>query len=162
MSSFSFCSSCDRNRERRFNCDFIDFIKLDFVLFCTLLCLFSLSEIQRWIVSLCDFVYVLFHSRSAILHLSTVVSISAKSLSHTISFQCITHFIDEWIFYNWIFSLMNHKEKTLLLIFKDLINQCDRIEFDERAIIRIIRIDQEIFINKKFENWMREQEINWD
>ncbi len=35
---------------------------------------------------------------------------------------CITHFIDEWIFYNWIFSLMNHKKKTLLSIFKDLIN----------------------------------------
>jgi hypothetical protein len=47
-------------------------------------------------------------------------------------------------------------------IFKDLINQCDRIKFDERAIIRIIRIDQEIFIDKKLENWMREQEINWD
>ncbi len=75
---------------------------------------------------------------------------------------CITHFTDELIFYNWIFSLMNHKKKTLLSIFKDLINQCDRIEFDERAIIRIIRTDQEIFIDKKLENWMREQKINWN
>jgi hypothetical protein len=75
---------------------------------------------------------------------------------------CITYFIDELIFYNWIFSLMNHREKTLMSIFKDLINQCDRIKFDERAIIRIIRIDQEIFIDKKFENWMREQKINWN
>jgi hypothetical protein len=57
---------------------------------------------------------------------------------------------------------MNHKKKTLLSIFKDLINQCDRIKFDERAIIRIIRIDQEIFIDKKLENWVREQEINWN
>jgi hypothetical protein len=57
---------------------------------------------------------------------------------------------------------MNHKKKTLLSIFKNLINQCDRVEFDERAIIRIIRIDQEIFIDKKLENWMREQEINWN
>jgi hypothetical protein len=55
---------------------------------------------------------------------------------------------------------MNHKKKTLLSIFKDLINQCDRIKFDERAIIRIIRIDQEIFIDKKLENSMREQKIN--
>jgi hypothetical protein len=47
-------------------------------------------------------------------------------------------------------------------VFKDLINQCDRIKFDERAIIRIIRINQEIFIDKKLENWMRAQEINWD
>jgi hypothetical protein len=75
---------------------------------------------------------------------------------------CITHFIDELIFYNWVFSLMNYKKKTLLSIFKNLINQCDRIKFDERAIIRIIRIDQEIFIKKKLENWMREQEINWN
>jgi hypothetical protein len=75
---------------------------------------------------------------------------------------CIAHFIDELIFYNWVFSLMNHKKKTQLSIFKDLINQCDRIEFDERAIIRIIRIDQEIFIDKKLENWVREQKISWD
>jgi hypothetical protein len=75
---------------------------------------------------------------------------------------CIAHFTDELIFYNWVFSLMNHKKKTLLSIFKDLINQCDRIKFDECAIIRIIRINQEIFIDKKLENWMREQEINWN
>jgi hypothetical protein len=75
---------------------------------------------------------------------------------------CIAHFIDELIFYNWIFSLMNHREKTLLSIFKDLINQYDRIKFNERAIIRIIRIDQKIFIDKKLENWMREQKINWN
>jgi hypothetical protein len=75
---------------------------------------------------------------------------------------CIAHFTDELIFYNWVFSLMNHKKKTLLSVFKDLINQCDRIKFDERAIVRIIRTDQEIFIDKKLEDWMCEQEINWD
>jgi hypothetical protein len=75
---------------------------------------------------------------------------------------CITHFIDVLIFLNWVYSLINHKKKTLLSIFKDLINQCDRIKFNERAIDRIIRIDQEIFIDKKFENWMRAQEIHWD
>jgi hypothetical protein len=66
------------------------------------------------------------------------------------------------IFYNLIYSLINHKKKTLLSIFKDLINQCDRIRFNERAIIRIIRIDQEIFIDKKFKNWMHAQEMNWN
>ncbi len=55
--------------------------------------------------------------------------------------KCITHFINELIFYIEIFSLKNHKEKTLLSIFKNLINQCDRIKFDERAIICIIRIN---------------------
>jgi hypothetical protein len=75
---------------------------------------------------------------------------------------CIAHFIDELIFYNWIYSLINHKKKTLLSIFKDLINQCDRREFDKRAIISIIDIDQEIFIDKKLEDWIRAQKINWN
>jgi hypothetical protein len=75
---------------------------------------------------------------------------------------CIAHFIDELTFYNWIYSLINHKRKTLLSNFKDLIHQCDRIKFNERAIIRIIRIDQEIFIDIKLENWIRAQQINWD
>ncbi len=75
---------------------------------------------------------------------------------------CIAHFIDELIFFNWVYSLINHKKKTLLSIFKDLINQYDRIKFNERAIIRIIRINQEIFIDKKFKNWVRAQEINWN
>jgi hypothetical protein len=75
---------------------------------------------------------------------------------------CIAHFIDELFFFNWIYSLINHKKKTLLSIFKNLINQCDSMRFNERAIIRIIRINQEIFIDKKFENWVRAQKINWD
>ncbi len=75
---------------------------------------------------------------------------------------CIAHFTDELIFFNWVYSLINHKKKTLLSIFKNLINQCDRIKFNERAIIRIIRIDQEIFIDKKLEDWMRAQKINWN
>ncbi len=92
-----------------------------------------------------------------ILHFDLIIC--NKAFNET---TCIAHFIDELTFYNWVFSLMNHKKKTLLSIFKDLINQCDRIKFDERAIIRIIRTDQEIFINKKLENWMREQKISWD
>jgi hypothetical protein len=34
---------------------------------------------------------------------------------------CIAHFIDELIFFNWVYSLINHKKKTLLSVFKDLI-----------------------------------------
>jgi hypothetical protein len=74
---------------------------------------------------------------------------------------CIAHFTDELIFFSWVYSLINHK-KILLSIFKDLVNQCDRIKFNERAIIRIIRINQKIFIDKKFEDWVRAQNINWD
>jgi hypothetical protein len=47
---------------------------------------------------------------------------------------------------------MNHRKKALLSIFKNLINQYNCIKFDKRAIIYIIRINQEIFIDKKFEN----------
>jgi hypothetical protein len=36
------------------------------------------------------------------------------------------------------------------------------MRFNERAIIHIIRIDQEIFIDKKFKDWMRAQKINWN
>jgi hypothetical protein len=36
------------------------------------------------------------------------------------------------------------------------------MRFNERAIIRIIHINQEIFIDKKLEDWMRVQEINWN
>jgi hypothetical protein len=35
---------------------------------------------------------------------------------------CIAHFTDELIFFSWVYSLINHKKKTLLSIFKDLIN----------------------------------------
>jgi hypothetical protein len=35
---------------------------------------------------------------------------------------CIAYFIDELIFFSWVYSLMNHKKKSLLSIFKDLIN----------------------------------------
>jgi hypothetical protein len=73
---------------------------------------------------------------------------------------CIAHFINEFIFFNWIYLLINHKKKLLLSIFKDLINQCDRKKCYKRAIIRIIRINQEIFIDKKLKDWMRAQKIN--
>ncbi len=46
--------------------------------------------------------------------------------------------------------------------FQRLINQYDCIKFDKRAIIRIICTVQEIFLDKKLENWMREQKINWN
>jgi hypothetical protein len=92
-----------------------------------------------------------------ILHFDLIIC--KKTFDET---TCIAHFIDELIFFSWMYSLINHKKKTLLSIFKDLINQCDRIKFNERAIIRIIRIDQKIFIDKKLENWMRAREINWD
>ena len=41
--------------------------------------------------------------------------------------SCIAHyFTDEFTSYVWVYQLNDHKEKTLLPIFKSLINQCDR------------------------------------
>jgi hypothetical protein len=36
------------------------------------------------------------------------------------------------------------------------------MRFNERAIIRIIHINQKIFIDKKLEDWVHAQEINWN
>jgi hypothetical protein len=75
---------------------------------------------------------------------------------------CIAHFINKLIFYTWVYSLLNHKTKTLMSIFKNLINFCDRIRFDKRAIIRIICMSQEIFIETKLKDWINAQNIKWD
>jgi hypothetical protein len=92
-----------------------------------------------------------------ILHFDLIINI--KTFDET---TCIAHFIDELIFYTWVYSLINHKKKTLLSIFRNLINFCDRMTFDERAIIRIIRISQEIFIKTSLKNWISAQDIKWD
>jgi hypothetical protein len=89
-----------------------------------------------------------------ILHFDLIIN--NKTFDET---TCIAHFIDELIFYTWVYSLINHKKKTLLSIFKDLINLYDRMRFDKRAIIRIIRTSQEIFIETKLKNWISEQDI---
>jgi hypothetical protein len=75
---------------------------------------------------------------------------------------CITHFTNELTHYSWIFSLTNHREKTLMLIFKDLINRCDRSDIAIDSMIRIIRTNQETSINKRLENWIINQKIIWD
>jgi hypothetical protein len=75
---------------------------------------------------------------------------------------CIAHFTDEFTHYSWIFPLTNHRERTLMLVFKDLINRCDRSDIAINSIIRIIRTSQETSINKRLENWIINQEIIWD
>ncbi len=75
---------------------------------------------------------------------------------------CIAHFIDEFTHYSWIFSLTNHREKTLMLVFKSLINKCDRSNIAIDSMIRIIRTNQETSINKRLENWIINQRIIWD
>jgi hypothetical protein len=75
---------------------------------------------------------------------------------------CIAHFTDEFTHYSWVFSLNDHREKTLMPVFKGLINKCDRSGIAIDSMIRIIRTSQETSINKRLENWIINQEIIWD
>jgi hypothetical protein len=75
---------------------------------------------------------------------------------------CIAHFTDEFTSYNWMYSLIDHKEKTLISVFKSLINQCDRIDMIVNFMIRIIRSDQKTFIENKLKKWIQNQKIEWE
>jgi hypothetical protein len=75
---------------------------------------------------------------------------------------CIAHFTNEFIHYSWVFSLNDHQKKTLMFIFKDLINKCDRSDIAINSMIWIIRTSQETSINKRLENWIINQKIIWD
>jgi hypothetical protein len=74
---------------------------------------------------------------------------------------CIAHFTDEFTSYNWTYSLIDHKEKTLILVFKSLINQCDRVDMSINFMIRMIRNDQKTSIENKLKKWIQNQNIEW-
>jgi hypothetical protein len=75
---------------------------------------------------------------------------------------CIAHFTNEFTHYSWVFSLTNPREKTLMLVFKDLINRYDWSDIIINLMIRIIQTNQETSINKRLENWIINQKIIWD
>ena len=59
------------------------------------------------------------------------------------------------------FPLNDHKEKTLLPIFKSLINQCDRAGISINSMVTTIRTGQETSIGKALEAWISQQGIEW-
>jgi hypothetical protein len=75
---------------------------------------------------------------------------------------CIAYFTNEFTHYSWVFSLIDHREKTLMLIFKDLINRCDQSGIAINSMIRIIRSSQKTSIEKRLENWIIDHRIIWD
>jgi hypothetical protein len=75
---------------------------------------------------------------------------------------CIAHFTDEFTHYSWVFSLTDHREKTLMPVFKGLINRCDRSGIAINSMVRIIRTGQETSIGKRLEDWIINQGIIWD
>jgi hypothetical protein len=69
---------------------------------------------------------------------------------------CIAHFIDEFTSFNWIFSLIDHQEKTLMPMFKNLINRCDKADLSimSEIMIKKIRNEQKFSINTKLKDWI--------
>ena len=78
------------------------------------------------------------------------------------SSRCIAHFTDEFTSFSWVYPLPNHKEATLLPVFKSLINQCDRAGLASKAVVSVIRTGQETSIDRSLENWILIQGIKWD
>ena len=68
--------------------------------------------------------------------------------------SCIAHFTDEFTSYLSVYPLNDHKEKTLLPIFKSLINQCERAGISVNSMVTTIRTGQEISIGKAPEVWI--------
>jgi hypothetical protein len=78
--------------------------------------------------------------------------------------SCIVHFIDDFTSFNWVFSLIDHQEKTLMSVFKSLINKCDQTELNAqfRSMMKKIRSEQKTSIDLQLENWINSQNIEWD
>lgn len=76
--------------------------------------------------------------------------------------KCIAHFTDEFTSFNWVYPLQNHKENTLIPVFKALINECDRAGLPTKLVVSIIRTGQETSIGGTLQKWVRNQGIKWD
>jgi hypothetical protein len=66
-----------------------------------------------------------------------------------------------FFFFCWVYSLTDHKKKTLISIFKSLVNQCDRAGLSINFMIILIRTRQKTSIDNKLEKWITQQEIKW-
>lgn len=74
--------------------------------------------------------------------------------------SCITHFSDTFTSYIWTYSLTDPKKKTLMSVFKSLINQCDWTSIQINSIIRIIRNDHKISIEQQLKRWYKNEKSN--
>jgi hypothetical protein len=96
-----------------------------------------------------------------ILHFDIIIFKKRSDFDDT---SCIAHFIDEFTLFNWIFSLIDHQEKTLMSMFESLINKWDKAKLSImfRIMIKKIRSEQKISIDIKLENWISNQSIEWE
>jgi hypothetical protein len=76
-----------------------------------------------------------------ILHFDIIIFKKSSDFDET---SCTAYFIDEFTSFNWIFSLIDHKKKTLMSMFKSLINRCDKTDLSmiSRIMIKKIRSEQ--------------------
>jgi hypothetical protein len=84
-----------------------------------------------------------------ILHFDTIIFKKRFDFDET---SCIAHFIDEFTSFNWVFSLIDYKEKTLMSVFKDLINRCDKAELIINSMMKKIRSEQKTSIDLQLKN----------
>jgi hypothetical protein len=75
--------------------------------------------------------------------------------------SCIAHFTDEFTSFCWVYPLTDHKKKTLIPVFKSLVNQCDRAGLSINSMVTLIRTRQETSIGNKLEEWITQQGIGW-
>jgi hypothetical protein len=75
---------------------------------------------------------------------------------------CIAHFQDEFTFYHWVFSLSNHKQETLLRIVKHVINLCDRLGFEIKLCVQVIRMNQEASFGTVIQDFVKGQGIDFE
>jgi hypothetical protein len=96
-----------------------------------------------------------------ILHFDIIIFKKRSDFDDTSS---IIHFIDEFTSFNWVFSLIDSQEKTLMSMFRSLINKCNIIDLSImlRIMIKKTRSDHEISINTCLKNWVSDQNIEWE
>jgi hypothetical protein len=75
---------------------------------------------------------------------------------------CIAHFQDEFTFYQWVFFLLNHKQETLLRVIKHVINLCDRLHFEIKLCVQVIRINEKTSFNTVIQDFVKKQDIDFE
>ena len=62
---------------------------------------------------------------------------------------CIGHFRDKFLGWNWVFPLLDHKEKTLIGLFKQVILEYEKLGIPISAFILVVHIDQEMSVGNR-------------
>ena len=75
---------------------------------------------------------------------------------------CIGHFRDKFSGWNWVFPLLDHKEKTLMALFKRVILECEKLGMPISAFVLIIHMDQETSVGGRLQTWVENNGIRFE